>query len=150
MSGHMQVGEIEAAEKDKMREKCEKIISHGINCFINRQLIYNFPEEIFADAGGVAAVRVLIGYVCVETIQCSRAAPLPCFTSVQQSPRFTTCSTLLCKMTTTATTHPKHTSAQWTGWILYISLPVGLALHVVMVPAVPAPCFTGIRLCRYY
>ncbi len=31
--------------------RCQKIISHGINCFINRQLIYNFPEEIFADAG---------------------------------------------------------------------------------------------------
>lgn len=51
MSLILQVGEIEAAEKSKMREKCEKIISHGINCFINRQLIYNFPEEIFADAG---------------------------------------------------------------------------------------------------
>jgi len=46
-----QVAEIEAAEKQKMREKCEKIIQHGINCFINRQLIYNYPEEIFADAG---------------------------------------------------------------------------------------------------
>lgn len=45
------VGEIEDAEKDKMRDKCKKIIDHGINCFINRQLIYNFPEEIFADAG---------------------------------------------------------------------------------------------------
>eukprot|EP00879_Flechtneria_rotunda_P004896 GHRR01005170.1.p1 GENE.GHRR01005170.1~~GHRR01005170.1.p1 ORF type:complete len:533 (+),score=185.87 GHRR01005170.1:234-1832(+) len=48
------VGEIEAAEKEKMREKCQKIIKHGINCFINRQLIYNFPEEIFADAGVMA------------------------------------------------------------------------------------------------
>lgn len=28
----------------------QKIIDHGINCFVNRQLIYNFPEEIFADA----------------------------------------------------------------------------------------------------
>jgi T-complex protein 1 subunit beta len=46
-----QVAEIEAAEKNKMKEKCEKIIGHGINCFINRQLIYNYPEEIFADAG---------------------------------------------------------------------------------------------------
>lgn len=45
------VADIEAAEKNKMKEKCEKIISHGINCFINRQLIYNYPEEIFADAG---------------------------------------------------------------------------------------------------
>jgi hypothetical protein len=47
----LQVAEIEAAEKNKMKEKCEKIIGHGINCFINRQLIYNYPEEIFADAG---------------------------------------------------------------------------------------------------
>lgn len=51
-AGWRQVGEIEAAEKAKMRQKCEKIIGHGINCFVNRQLIYNFPEEIFADAGG--------------------------------------------------------------------------------------------------
>lgn len=48
------VGEIEKAEKEKMRDKCQKIIDHGINCFINRQLIYNFPEEIFADAGIMA------------------------------------------------------------------------------------------------
>lgn len=32
-----------------MRDKVKAIISHGINCFVNRQLIYNFPEEIFAD-----------------------------------------------------------------------------------------------------
>ena len=49
-----QVADIEAAEKDKMREKCQKILGHNINCFINRQLIYNFPEEIFADAGVMA------------------------------------------------------------------------------------------------
>jgi len=45
------VAEIEEAEKDKMRKKCAKIIDHGINVFINRQLIYNFPEQIFAEAG---------------------------------------------------------------------------------------------------
>lgn len=45
------VAEIEAAEKDKMRAKVQKILSHGINCFINRQLIYNFPEQLFAEAG---------------------------------------------------------------------------------------------------
>lgn len=55
----LQVGEIEAAEKNKMREKCQKIIDHGINCFINRQLIYNFPEEIFADAGERQHARLL-------------------------------------------------------------------------------------------
>lgn len=48
------VAEIEGAEKEKMREKVKKIIGHGINCFVNRQLIYNFPEELFADAGILA------------------------------------------------------------------------------------------------
>lgn len=48
------VADIESAEKDKMRAKCAKIIAHGCNVFINRQLIYNFPEEIFADAGVMA------------------------------------------------------------------------------------------------
>ena len=37
-----------------MRHKVENIISQGLNCFVNRQLIYNFPEEIFADAGVMA------------------------------------------------------------------------------------------------
>lgn len=32
------MADIEAAEKDKMREKCEKIVGHGINCFVNRQV----------------------------------------------------------------------------------------------------------------
>jgi len=48
------VAEIEGAEKEKMKEKVNKIIGHGINCFVNRQLIYNFPEELFADAGILA------------------------------------------------------------------------------------------------
>jgi T-complex protein 1 subunit beta len=48
------VAEIEEAEKNKMKSKCVKIIDHGINCFINRQLIYNFPEQIFTDAGVVS------------------------------------------------------------------------------------------------
>ena len=49
-----QVAAIEAAEKNKMKVKCEKVIEHGINVFINRQLIYNYPEEIFANAGVMA------------------------------------------------------------------------------------------------
>ncbi|GJS27969.1 T-complex protein 1 subunit beta [Tanacetum coccineum] len=48
------IAKIDGAEKDKMREKVQKIIGHGINCFFNRQLIYNFPEELFADAGILA------------------------------------------------------------------------------------------------
>eukprot|EP01096_Ripella_sp_DP13-Kostka_P002059 TRINITY_DN1270_c0_g1_i1.p1 TRINITY_DN1270_c0_g1~~TRINITY_DN1270_c0_g1_i1.p1 ORF type:complete len:570 (-),score=294.12 TRINITY_DN1270_c0_g1_i1:26-1630(-) len=50
------VAEIEDAERSRMRAKCEKIVNHGINCFINRQLIYNLPEEYFA-AHGVMAIE---------------------------------------------------------------------------------------------
>ncbi|XP_063931588.1 T-complex protein 1 subunit beta-like [Zophobas morio] len=48
------VAEIEAAEKLRMKNKVNKILKHGINCFINRQLIYNFPEQLFAEAGCMA------------------------------------------------------------------------------------------------
>uniref|UniRef100_A0A667X0T0 T-complex protein 1 subunit beta n=1 Tax=Myripristis murdjan TaxID=586833 RepID=A0A667X0T0_9TELE len=48
------VAEIELAEKEKMKEKVERIMKHGINCFINRQLIYNYPEQLFAQAGVMA------------------------------------------------------------------------------------------------
>jgi len=49
-----QLAEVEAAEKKKMKAKCEKIMKHEVNCFINRQLIYNYPEEIFANNGIMA------------------------------------------------------------------------------------------------
>ena len=45
------LAELEKAERDKMKAKVDKIKAHGINCFINRQLIYNWPEQLFADAG---------------------------------------------------------------------------------------------------
>jgi T-complex protein 1 subunit beta len=48
------VAEIELAEKEKMRAKVNKIVSHGINCFVNRQLIYNYPEQLFGEAGVMA------------------------------------------------------------------------------------------------
>ncbi|NXT24940.1 TCPB protein, partial [Syrrhaptes paradoxus] len=48
------VAEIEQAEKEKMKEKVERILKHGINCFINRQLIYNYPEQLFGAAGVMA------------------------------------------------------------------------------------------------
>eukprot|EP01083_Nonionella_stella_P301028 1030718_1 len=48
------VAEIEKAEKQKMKKKVEKILTHKIDCFINRQLIYNYPEQLFADAGVTA------------------------------------------------------------------------------------------------
>jgi T-complex protein 1 subunit beta len=32
-----------------MLTKCQKIVDHGVNVFINRQLIYNLSEQFFAD-----------------------------------------------------------------------------------------------------
>ena len=40
----MKVAEIEEAEKLKMKRKVEKILAHKPDVFINRQLIYNYPE----------------------------------------------------------------------------------------------------------
>ena len=48
------VAEIEEEERKKMKAKVDKIKAHGINVFINRQLIYNYPEQLFADAGIMA------------------------------------------------------------------------------------------------
>lgn len=50
------VAEIEQAEKLKMKRKVDKIIAHGCNVFINRQLIYNYPESLFA-ANGLMAIE---------------------------------------------------------------------------------------------
>lgn len=48
------VAELELAEKEKMKEKVEHILKHACNVFVNRQLIYNYPEQLFADAGVMA------------------------------------------------------------------------------------------------
>lgn len=49
-----QLAELERAERNKMRDKVEKIKAHGVNCFVNRQLIYNYPEQLLAEAGIMA------------------------------------------------------------------------------------------------
>uniref|UniRef100_A0A9J8AR48 T-complex protein 1 subunit beta n=1 Tax=Cyprinus carpio carpio TaxID=630221 RepID=A0A9J8AR48_CYPCA len=44
-------------DTDKIKifgSRVERILKHGINCFINRQLIYNYPEQLFASAGVMA------------------------------------------------------------------------------------------------
>lgn len=45
------VAEIEQAEKAKMRAKVDKILAHNIDVFVNRQLIYNYPEQLLAEKG---------------------------------------------------------------------------------------------------
>eukprot|EP01001_Neometanema_parovale_P002180 NODE_1263_length_1806_cov_29.556744_g1198_i0.p1 GENE.NODE_1263_length_1806_cov_29.556744_g1198_i0~~NODE_1263_length_1806_cov_29.556744_g1198_i0.p1 ORF type:complete len:557 (-),score=186.28 NODE_1263_length_1806_cov_29.556744_g1198_i0:136-1734(-) len=54
VDGVAKLADMEAVEKQKMHQKVDKIIGHNINCFINRQLIYNGPEEIFASKGIMA------------------------------------------------------------------------------------------------
>lgn len=44
------LAELEKAEKLKMKNKVEKIKKFGINTFINRQLIYDYPELLFTEA----------------------------------------------------------------------------------------------------
>lgn len=48
------VGAIETAEKEKMKGKVERILAHKCNVFVNRQLIYNYPESLFAEANVMA------------------------------------------------------------------------------------------------
>lgn len=45
------VAEIEAAEREKMKEKVDKILAYKPDVFINRQLIYNYPEQLLSDKG---------------------------------------------------------------------------------------------------
>ena len=35
--------------QEKMKAKVAKIKAHGVTCFVNRQLIYNYPESLFAE-----------------------------------------------------------------------------------------------------
>lgn len=44
------LAELEKAEKAKMKSKVDKIKKFDISCFINRQLIYDYPEQLFTDA----------------------------------------------------------------------------------------------------
>ena len=46
----LKLAELEKAEKLKMKAKIDKIKKFGINVFINRQLIYDYPEQLFSDA----------------------------------------------------------------------------------------------------
>lgn len=80
------IAELEIAEKEKMKEKVEKIIKHGCNVFINRQLIYNYPEQLFADAGmmaiehadfeGVERLALVLGGEIVSTFDSPQTVKL--------------------------------------------------------------------------
>lgn len=71
------VAKLEAAEKEKMKRKVEAISKHGCNVFINRQLIYNYPEELFrnlnilciehADFDGIEKLAAVLGAEIAST-----------------------------------------------------------------------------------
>jgi len=48
------VAELELAEKEKMKDKVDLIVKHNCNVFINRQLIYDYPEQLLAEKGVMA------------------------------------------------------------------------------------------------
>lgn len=80
------VAELELAEKEKMKEKVAKIVKHDCNVFINRQLIYNYPEQLFADAGvmaiehadfeGVERLALVTGGEITSTFDCPEQTKL--------------------------------------------------------------------------
>ncbi|SMN20191.1 similar to Saccharomyces cerevisiae YIL142W CCT2 Subunit beta of the cytosolic chaperonin Cct ring complex, related to Tcp1p, required for the assembly of actin and tubulins in vivo [Maudiozyma saulgeensis] len=45
------LAQLEKAEREKMKSKVEKIAQYDINVFINRQLIYDYPEQLLTDHG---------------------------------------------------------------------------------------------------
>ncbi|KAF8509635.1 chaperonin Cpn60/TCP-1 family [Gautieria morchelliformis] len=51
VDGTGKLAELERAEREKMKAKVASIAAHGINCFVNRQLIYNYPENLLAEQG---------------------------------------------------------------------------------------------------
>ena len=51
VEGTSKLAEIERAEREKMKAKVERIKAHGITCFVNRQLVYNYPESLLTSAG---------------------------------------------------------------------------------------------------
>lgn len=70
----------------KMIAKCDKIIAHGVNVFVNRQLVYNLPEQYLADHGvmviehadfdGIERIARVTGTVFLASSLASRYLPL--------------------------------------------------------------------------
>ncbi|AAK39757.1 t-complex protein 1 beta SU (nucleomorph) [Guillardia theta] len=46
-----QMAQIELSENKRLLDKCKKILNHGINVVVNRQLIYDKQERFFTDHG---------------------------------------------------------------------------------------------------
>ncbi|XP_055389025.1 LOW QUALITY PROTEIN: uncharacterized protein LOC129618245 [Condylostylus longicornis] len=88
------VAELENAEREKMKTKVEKIVAHGCNVFINRQLIYNYPEQLFKDAGvtpiehadfdGTERLAAVLGAEIASTFESPDKTLLVCCDSIEE------------------------------------------------------------------
>ena len=80
------VADIEAAEREKMRRKVDKILAFGPNVFINRQLIYDYPESLMVEKGimviehadfeGVERLSAVLGAEILSTFDSPEACKL--------------------------------------------------------------------------
>jgi T-complex protein 1 subunit beta len=90
----MKVAEIEEAEKQKMKRKVQKILEYKPDVFINRQLIYNYPEQLLADAGvmviehadfdGMERLSAVLGAEILSTFDDSSADVLGSCASIEE------------------------------------------------------------------
>ena len=88
------IAEIEQAEKNKMRAKVDKILAHRPDVFINRQLIYNYPEQLLAEAGvmviehadfdGVERLSAVLGSDILSTFDSPETATLGTCGSIEE------------------------------------------------------------------
>ncbi len=88
------VAEIEAAEKEKMKMKVDKILAHKPDVFINRQLIYNYPEQLLAEKGvmviehadfdGTERLAAVLGSDILSTFDDPEGAKLGTCTAIEE------------------------------------------------------------------
>lgn len=88
------VAEVENAEKEKMRQKCERILAHKPDVFINRQLIYNYPEQLMAekdvmviehaDFDGTERLAAVLGADILSTFDQPETAKLGTCASIEE------------------------------------------------------------------
>lgn len=88
------LAELEKAEKEKMKGKVERILNHKMDLFVNRQLIYNYPEQLFteakinsiehADFAGVERLALVTGAEVVSTFDAPEQVKLGYSDSVEE------------------------------------------------------------------
>ena len=88
------VADIEAAEREKMRRKVDKILAFGPNVFINRQLIYDYPESLMVEKGimviehadfeGVERLSAVLGAEILSTFDSPESRKLGSCGSIEE------------------------------------------------------------------